>query len=313
VLALLRAALDRGRLDGRAAKDADSNCIPIRHPSFRKPDPLIYSQPYLMGLGLAVTWDNPDVELRRGSVVVPSSHLDPDTDYEIVARIWNGSTNAPIVGLPVEFSYLDFGMGAVSVPIGSTKVDLGVKGGAGCPAFATIPWRTPSVPGHYCLQVRLTWIDDANPLNNLGQENLNVGRAHSPAEFTFVVRNADEERHVFGFEVDAYELPEPLPCEAIERPSQRELQRRSVAPAAARLTPALPARVRALHDRVAHPVPEGWSVVFDPSEVALAPGAAQTVRVLVEPPPGFVGARRLNVRAVDGPAIAGGVTLVVEK
>lgn len=313
LLALLRTALDRGSLPGRSAKGADSTCVPIRHPSFRRPDPLIYSQFYLMGLGLAVTWDNPDIVLRRGGVVVPSSHVDPDTDYEIVARIWNGSTNAPIVGLPVDFSYLDFGMGVVSLPIGSTKVDLGVKGGPGCPTFASIGWRTPRAPGHYCIQVAFSWIDDANTLNNLGQENLLVAQAQSPAEFEFKVRNGDDERREFAFHVDTYELPDPLPCDAVERPTKRDLQRRSFAPAAERIYPALPERVRALHDPTAYPVPEGWAVTFQPSEVALASGAEQTVRASVEPPPEFVGAQRLNVRAVDGPHVAGGLTLVVEK
>src|SRR5919109_274282 len=135
-----------------------------------------------MKLGLAVTWDNPDIELRRGGIAVPSSSTDPDTDYEIVARIWNGSTNAPIARMPIEFSYLDFGMGAISRKIGTTKVDLGVKGGPGCPAFAVMPWHTPATPGHYCIQVQFAWIDDANPLNNLGQENLVIGYAHSPVE-----------------------------------------------------------------------------------------------------------------------------------
>ena len=108
---LIANASARNRLPGRAAKGADSQCIPIRHPSYRKPDPLIYDQYYLMGLGLAVTWDNPDIELRRGGVAVSSSEILPDTEYEIVARIWNGSTDAPVVDLPVYFSYLDFGIG----------------------------------------------------------------------------------------------------------------------------------------------------------------------------------------------------------
>src|SRR5712692_1138302 len=40
--------LARCPLPGRAAKGADSQCIPIRHPSFRKPDPLIYTSTSFM-------------------------------------------------------------------------------------------------------------------------------------------------------------------------------------------------------------------------------------------------------------------------
>ena len=113
--------------------------IVARPYAYRKPDPLIYDQYFLMSLGLAVTWDNPDIELRRGDVLVSSSEILPDTDYEIVARIWNGSTDAPIVNLPVYFSYLEFGIGTIAHKIDGgrpTYVDLGVKGGPDCPAFA---------------------------------------------------------------------------------------------------------------------------------------------------------------------------------
>src|SRR4051794_36811621 len=90
LIALFEVARARGELPGRRSRDADSNCIPIRHPAFHRPDPLIYAQYYLMSLGLAVTWDNPDIELRRNGVAVSSSLVQPDTDYEIVARVWNG-------------------------------------------------------------------------------------------------------------------------------------------------------------------------------------------------------------------------------
>jgi len=68
-------------------------------------------------------------------------------------------------------------------------VDLGVKGGAGCPAFATTKWKTPAVAGHFCLQVSFSWGDDSNPYNNLGQENVLVGISHSPVTFQFQLRN----------------------------------------------------------------------------------------------------------------------------
>src|SRR5881628_771800 len=97
--------------------------------------------------------DNPDIHLERAGVPVVSSDLDPDTEYEIVARIWNGSNNAPAVNLPVRFSYLDFGIGTVEVPVGWTKVDLPINGAVGHPAIARHPWKTPAAPGHYCVRV----------------------------------------------------------------------------------------------------------------------------------------------------------------
>ena len=35
--------------------------------------------------------------------VVASTELEPGATYEVVARIWNGSINAPVVALPVRF------------------------------------------------------------------------------------------------------------------------------------------------------------------------------------------------------------------
>ena len=138
-----------------------------------------------MSLGLAVTWDNPDIQLYENSAPVSSSQLKADTDYEIVARIWNNSTEAPVVNLPVHFTYMSFGVGTQSHGIGDTQVNLGVKGGSNHPAFAHMLWHTPAAAGHYCIRVNLDWNDDANPNNNLGQENTNVVQAHSPGSSTF--------------------------------------------------------------------------------------------------------------------------------
>src|SRR6266478_3395862 len=123
----------------------------IRIPSdiYKRPDPLIYSQYYLMSQGLAVTWDNPDIRLetvgpgdRPSGTVVPSHALVADTDYFVIARIWNGSVEAPAVDLPVNFSFLTFGIGITGQDIGLQLVDLPARGVAGCPAFAVQKWHT---------------------------------------------------------------------------------------------------------------------------------------------------------------------------
>lgn len=84
---------------------------------YRQPDPLIYSQQYLQSLGLAVTWHNPDIHLERPSapgVEVDSNKLDPDTEYVVVAHVWNSSTTAAAVDMPVKLSYLSFGIGTTN-------------------------------------------------------------------------------------------------------------------------------------------------------------------------------------------------------
>jgi hypothetical protein len=277
------------RPPGRARKMSPYLCNPISEQAFRRPDPLIYSQAELMARGLAVTWDNPDIFLQQGGVDVSSAHLDPDTEYDVVARVWNASTDAPVAALPVSFSYLSFGIGVESHPIGRTAVDLGVKGGPDHPAFARVRWRTPAAAGHYCLQVLLEPADDLNPANNLGQENTQVGAAHSPVEFAFPLRNRDTRAATFRLEVDAYAIPPQRPCS--ERPPEQPDPR---------------------HERRNYPVPAGWSVVIDPSEPRLAPDAETTVRVRVTPPDTFHGRQPLNVNAFGAHGFAGGVTFYVE-
>jgi hypothetical protein len=304
---LIRDAIARHRafqkLPVRLRRAAPQRCVKISDPAYKRPDPLIYDQYFLMQQGLAVTWDNPDIELREGGVPVPSHALKPNTEYDVVARIWNGSTEAPVVGLPVHFSYLSFGVGTTSHPIGQTHVNLGVKGGPNHPAFATVKWRTPLEPGHYCIQTWFTWQDDVNPNNNLGQENLNVGTAHSPAEFTFQLRNDTRRQQRYRFEVDVYTIPPLEPCPPRPKPPK---------PKPPRQPPGTVEQVPPRHDRRNAPLPSGWSVTFDPEHPVLAPEEEITVTVTVNAPDGFTGTQVVNVNAIDSDGLAGGVTLQVE-
>lgn len=292
-------------------------CAVIRPEVYRRPDPLIYSQQYLMEQGLAVTWNNPDIQLLENGVPVSSSALKPNTDYQIVATISNNSTNAPAVGLPVEFSFQSFGVGAVLTAIGTTVINLPVKGAPGHPAPATIAWRTPATPGHYCLKVRLIWPDDANPKNNLGQENTNVVAATSPAVFTFPVRNDDTIRKAIRMIADAYVIPLRIRCS--ERPPKKDSERRY--PLSHRQDVFIPATeeaadwtlARVRHSPQAFPIPPGWSVDVRPAQFTLAPGAAQDVTVTITPPDDFRGERPFNINAMHGNGLLGGVTLIVTK
>ena len=295
IIAIIRRLCENARQGDRERRRSRDHCVPINEPAYKRPDPLIYAQFYLMSLGIAVTWDNPDIQLfSAGGVPVPSHLLKPDTDYDIVARIWNGSTEAPVVSLPVHFSYLSFGVQMVSNPIGSTFVDLGVKGGPGCPTFGKVKWRTPKVAGHYCIQVLLDWLDDLNPANNLGQENVDVGVVHSPANFTFTLRNPTRERLEYRFETDAYRIPPRDPC-------------RNHPEADGRRQAAL-----GKHNRTNYPLPAAWSVEFVPAAPLVPGGAEETIAVKVIAPDGFRGTQAVNVHAFNRYGLAGGVTLYVE-
>jgi hypothetical protein len=279
-------------------------CVEIRHPAFKKPDPLIYDQYYLMGLGLAVTWENPDITILQGGTPVASAYdLQPATRYTIRAQIWNGSTDAVVVDMPVTFSYLSFGVSTQSHAIGQTKVDLGVKGSPFSPAFAEMEWVTPATPGHYCVQVGFTWPDDSNPHNNLGQDNTQVVAAHSPAQTTFALRNDGKERRKYRFEVDTYE-PRMPPCSEVGRPRRPRTWAEQH-----RLPQSTPDR----NSREANPLPPDWAVAFTPAEPLLAPGQQIDVAVSIEPPDSFHGRKSLNVHTFADTALVGGVTLTVER
>jgi hypothetical protein len=292
-------------------------CIVVRPDVYKRADPMIYSQSYLMEQGLAVTWDNPDIQLYEAGVPVSSSSLKADTDYQVVATVYNNSTEAPAVGMPVEFSFRSFGVGATLTAIGTTIIDLPVKGSPQHPARAAITWHTPAVPGHYCLLVLLVWPDDANPRNNLGQENTNVGKAASPAVFKFPVRNEDTIRKRIQMAADAYVIPPKISCQ--KRPTKEDSDKRY--PAYKRNDVFIPPSeeeadwtlARARHSRAAFPIPNGWSVEIQPPQFELDPGATQSVTVSINPPAGFHGESAFNINALCGTLLLGGVTLTVQK
>jgi hypothetical protein len=293
----LRSKCARKRLP-HPDRHATETCAAIVHPAFRRPDPCIYSQAYLASLGLPVTWDNPDIVLRLNGVVVPEHDLQPATEYEIEATIYNNSYTAPALGLTIEFSYLTFGIGAAAHPIGATAVSVGVKGGPGHPARTAIKWTTPPAPGHYCIQAKIVTVEDANPQNNLGQNNVDVADAHSPAAFTFRLRNGAGRERGFRFTTDTYKLLDPPDCGAKTFPRE---------PRSARIK-----RVVARHKAQDFSVPAGWTVAITPDAVALAADAEIDIAVAITPPAGFVGEKTFNVKAFADAAFAGGVTLTVK-
>lgn len=282
IAALIRSILGLRKRDTCACP----NALPIK-----KPDPFIYCQYYLMSLGYPVTWDNPDIWVYEGSVLVDPHHLKASTTYTVVARVWNSSWLVPVVHLNVAFSYLSFGMGTQSHPIGTTWTNLGVVGLANWPAFAAIYWTTPAALGHYCIQVLLKPPDDSNWFNNLAQRNIFVTQPQSPAIFSFAVGNhvGPRVRNV-RFAIDCYAIP-PLP-ECSDRVSGD-------------------GKARPISKK-APPVPEGWTVVLAPNTLMLAQGEEQQVQAEITPPPGFSGSMPFNVTGWDDNGPIGGVTLKVE-
>ena len=267
-------------------KSIDQHCV--CPPALKQPDPFIYSQTYLTSLGLPITWDNPDIAIFLGSTLVDPHNLQASTAYTVVARIWNSSTDAPALDIQVSFSYLSFGMGTQSNPIGTVSADVNAKGLPGCPGFASITWTTPATLGHYCLQVLLEPADDSNWQNNMGQRNTDVTQPASPASFQFSVGN-----HVLPwprtvrFQVDTYAIPPLGKCGEAKDPAQRLV-------------------------RSAPPVPEGWTVTLTPAELRVGAGEEADVAAAITPPAGFHGRMPFNVTGFDENGVVGGVTLTVE-
>lgn len=292
LVALMRTLFRRRPDDGLTEHErraARSPCVPIDEPAFLRPDPLIYSQDKLMSLGLAVTWNNPDIQLFRGGIPVDSAGIEADTTYDVQVRVWNSSIDCPVVAMPVHLVYAKAGVGPPGQFIGSAVVNVGVKGSTTQPGFCSIPWTTPRTPGHYCLRAKLDPVADADFSNNVGQENTQVGAAHSPATFTFELRNDDRVRHAYRFAEDSYELRR----HRCEDDGQGD--------------------VRRLHGRDNHPVPPGWTVTVVPDGPVLAPDEHVDVSVTVDPPSAWTGRQTVNVNVFHEGGFAGGMTFVVTR
>jgi hypothetical protein len=286
-------------------------CVNVPPSVHVRADPMIYDQYYLMSQGLGVTWDNPDIQLfDMGGNPAAGDDLIPDTDYKVVVRVWNNSYDLPAPSLPVFLSFLSFGIGTSSTSVGVTPTNLGVKGSAQCPAFADFLWHTPAIPGHYCLQAFLLWTDDANPFNNLGQKNTQVGKLKSPATFTIPVHNQATVERRFEIEADMYKLPK-LPACGEQRPPSREKGR--FAESRARWAEALRTQSYGMF-----PVTPDWKVKISPNTFDLGPGASTTIAVSIEPASGaFKSRQAFNIHGFASPAtgprtMAGGVTLLVQ-
>ena len=153
-------------------------CVVVPGHVIRKPDPCIYSQFMLMQLGQPVTWDNPDVKIFLNGVEQYTYDLAVGTDYVVEITVHNSSRDKPALGTQVAVDWIEFGAGAqIRHAIATVPADVPLWPGT---ATVAVPWRTPDLPGHYCIEVELAHPDDGNPANNRGWNNTQVHAAHSP-------------------------------------------------------------------------------------------------------------------------------------
>jgi hypothetical protein len=289
-------------------------CLPIPSDVWLQPDAYLYSQPALMALGIAVTWDNPDVRILDGAGNSVGSHdLLPSTQYRIQATIHNRSAAAPAPGMPVIFAPTGFGAGApILTPVG-TVIDLPVQGAAGEPAIAEVKWTTPATPGHYCIVITAVWPDDANLIDNVGQHNT-VIREAAPGqamEILVPVFGPPGAEATFRATVDAYALPR-APIEAGGAPIGATYQGPGdvAAQDARRL-----AEIVSANARGRFPPPDAWGSTVTPVEVdVVADGSGEVRFRATVPSDAATGTQqRFNVIVTDAETdrLLGGVTVIV--
>jgi hypothetical protein len=290
-------------------------CLPIPAGVWLQPDAYLYSQRYLMSLGMAVTWDNPDVQLTdMGGAVVGSHDLLPSTDYRITARIHNRSNNAPAPGMPVVFTMLSFGAGGGSTPIASDVINLPVRAAPGEPALARVVWKTPSTPGHYCIEIQAVWADDANPLDNIGQHNTQVRNVTHGQNVVLPipVTNFLQGRGRLQARLDSYVLPDHPLTRREREPSRREREREGQKES----DESFRARIVQANSPKGFPPPEAWGATLSSTEIDLRTDETTELEFRTTvPASAAVGSeQRFNVavsEATTGQTI-GGVTIILK-
>jgi hypothetical protein len=155
-------------------------CIEFPGHVLHKPDPCIYDQFLLMALNQPVTWDNPDVRILLGGVEQNTYDLATGTVYTVEITVHNSSRLKSADGTSVDLRWIEFGAGGQTRhPIATLSANVPVWPGT---AAVSTAWRTPDLPGHYCIEVELSHPNDGNPANNRGWNNTQVHAAHSSVQ-----------------------------------------------------------------------------------------------------------------------------------
>lgn len=163
------------------------SCVVVPGHIVHKPDPCIYSQFLLMALDQPVTWDNPDVRILLNGVEQDTYNLSVSTNYDVEITVHNASREKPANGTSVDVRWIEFGAGAqIRHAINVLPANVPVWPGT---TVVTTPWRTPDMPGHFCIEVELTHPNDGNPANNRGWNNTEVHAAHSAVDRSIRIFN----------------------------------------------------------------------------------------------------------------------------
>ncbi len=162
-------------------------CVTFPGHILNKPDPCIYDQFLLMAMNQPVTWENPDVSIFLNGIKQYTYNLTVSTTYTVAITVHNSSRVKPANGTTVDLHWIEFGAGGqVRHPIATLAADVPVWPGT---TVVTTPWRTPDLPGHYCIDVELFHPDDGNPSNNHGWNNTQVYAAHSQVKRSIRIFN----------------------------------------------------------------------------------------------------------------------------
>jgi hypothetical protein len=165
-------------------------------------------------------------------------------------------------------------------------------------------WMTPSTPGHYCIQVSFAYPDDANPFDNLGQDNTQVLQALSPAHFAFRLRNSGRARTRFRFEVDTYQILPPPPCPVADTTRRDRRTARSGG---------LPGSIRARNSRANNPLPAEWAINFSHANPVLDPDEEVNIKGTITPADTFHGTQPVNIHTFSEKTLICGVTIILNR
>ncbi len=268
-------------------------CIYVPDRIVHKPDPCVYSQFYLMSLGLPVTWANPDVTILLGGVSQNTYDLIVDTEYEVRVTVHNTSRDKPAPGTRVDLRWIEFGAGGqIRTPIATLITDVPVFPGTSVVAST---WRTPAAGGHYCIEIELFHPNDGNPANNRGWNNTQVHAAASEVRLPVRIFNQALPYRTLAAFARKPEVPPELVRVVVDSYTFADAYGKAVDPVT-----------------MFRPRPPDWPARVDPGTFQFAENEAfRDITLIVDAPAARGLAAKFNVSAWQGGQPAGGVTVTI--
>jgi hypothetical protein len=295
-------------ITGRKKRGQPWDCFNI--PDLRaRPDPYIYSQFWLFIRGLAFTWDNPDFAIidPDDGGAVDNHQLKPNKKYFVRATVHNGSIMTA-VNTSVSLEVLQFGAGTITTQaLGSVVIDVPALGSA----VSEFEWMTPETAGHNCLRATIVHLDDANPLNNVGQHNTDVAiPASATRKLKFYVGNHSPQERTYSLSMNSYRLPEqPMQPSQPQASVFGNIRRDDLS----RTSLGYLRRLQEVNDFAKFPTPSFLEAKLEHTKLRVQPG--EDIETFVEMTAPHVGQGRQNVNVnvmLDG-MLVGGVTAYVEE